>query len=119
MTPDPHHTGVPHLRDLYLAEKPNCEGRFTTPALFDTKNNRINSNQSSDIIRMLNSAFDDIRNNRCKKADLYPQGLRCVVDINNDWIYREINEGVHQAGFAQSQEAYDKATRALSLRLTK
>ena len=119
MTPDPHHAGVTHLRDLYLAEKPKYEGRFTTPALFDTKSNRIVSNESSDIIRMLNSSFDDVPNDRRKKVDLYPLGLRCAIDITNDWTYRDINEGVYLAGFAQSQEAYEKATRALFLALDK
>ena len=93
MTPDPHHSDVTHLRDLYLAEQPNYKGRFTTPALSDTKSNRIISNESSDIIRMLNSAFDDfVPSDRCKKVDLYPQGQRCDIDVTNDWIYRDIND---------------------------
>ena len=114
MTPDPNHKGVTHLKDLYLAERPHHSGRFTTPMLFDTKTNRIVNNESSDIIRMLGSRFDDLLpNNSFERLDLYPQGLQCDIDFTNDWIHKDINEGVYSAGFAQSQEAYGKATKAL------
>ena len=116
MTPDPHHDGVTHLRDLYLADQPDYAGRFTTPTLYDTKNHAIVSNESSDIIRMLNHEFNEycaIASAYGLQSDLYPQGLRCDIELTNDWIYGNINEGVYLAGFALSQSSYEKATRAL------
>jgi putative glutathione S-transferase len=74
--------------------------------LWDKKTRRIVNNESSEIIRMLNSAFDGITGNR---ADYYPPALRAEIDAVNERVYRNVNNGVYRAGFAKSQQAYDEA----------
>jgi putative glutathione S-transferase len=76
------------------------------PVLWDKAQGTIVSNESAEIIRMLNSAFDEITGNR---LDFYPEPLRAEIDAVNDRVYRGFNNGVYRAGFARSQEAYDEA----------
>jgi len=94
------------IRDIY--EQNGCNGpKFTVPILYDTKTNKIVNNESSEIIRIFNTAFNEYAIN--KDLDLYPENLREKIDDVNNWIYHDINNGVYKCGFAQSQEAYDEA----------
>ena len=101
MTPDPHHPDFTHLQDLFYEMTPNYEGRFTTPTLYDIKSGKIVNNESADIIRMMNSAFDVLLQDKEKCSDLYPTSHRSDIDLANEWIYDGINDGVYRAGFAQ------------------
>jgi len=98
------------LHRVYSSAVPNYTGKVTVPTLWDSHTNRIVSNESSEIIRMFNTAFDGITGNR---LDLYPEALRPEIDRWNDYIYPRINNGVYRAGFATAQEAYDEAVREL------
>ncbi|BDY03470.1 glutathione S-transferase family protein [Ferrimonas sp. YFM] len=101
-----HLFGFDFMHQVYTRNNPSYSGRVTVPVLWDKQQNRIVSNESSEIIRMLNSAFNDITGNT---LDLYPPSLRPVIDEMNDFIYPTINNGVYRAGFATSQEAYSEA----------
>jgi len=101
---------LPFLRDLYLRARPGVSGRVTVPVLWDRERETIVSNESSEIIRMFNSAFDGITGNR---LDFWPEGLRPEIDRINARIYDTVNNGVYKAGFATTQEAYDEAAGAL------
>ncbi len=106
--PDPLFN-VGYIRELYFKADPNYDGRFTVPVLWDKKLNTIVNNESAEIIRIFNSAFNDIAENPA--FDLYPEALRQVIDETNDWIYNGINNGVYKAGFATTQEAYSENAR--------
>lgn len=98
------------LHQIYTQADPDYTGRVTVPVLWDKHKQTIVSNESADIIRMLNSAFDDVG---AVKGDFYPQALRQQIDELNDFVYANINNGVYRAGFATTQEAYDEAVVAL------
>ncbi|WP_318478279.1 glutathione S-transferase family protein [Photobacterium leiognathi] len=98
------------LHQIYTQADPDYTGRVTVPVLWDKHKQTIVSNESADIIRMLNSAFDDVG---AVKGDFYPQALRQQIDELNDFVYDNINNGVYRAGFATTQEAYDEAVIAL------
>jgi len=98
------------LRDIYLLDDPSYSGRVTVPVLWDKKRNVIVNNESSEIIRMFNSAFDAFTDVR---TDYYPVELRGEIDRINDLIYTTVNNGVYRAGFATTQAAYEEAARAL------
>ncbi|RRJ83178.1 glutathione S-transferase family protein [Aestuariirhabdus litorea] len=102
--------GHDYLHQLYTRDTPQYSGRVTVPLLWDKERERIVSNESSEIIRMLNSAFDDLTGNR---LDLYPTDLRETIDRLNRRIYEEVNNGVYRAGFATTQRAYEEAVVAL------
>lgn len=102
--------GLDYLRQVYLKVQPEMTGRVTVPVLWDKQTGSIVSNESADIIRMFNSAFDDITGNT---DDYYPADLRDRIDAVNDRIYDTVNNGVYKAGFATSQQAYDKAVGPL------
>jgi putative glutathione S-transferase len=99
-----------YLRDVYLAADPNYSGRVTVPVLWDKERRTIVSNESADIIRMLNSAFDALG---ATPGDYYPAPLRADIDALNELVYSNINNGVYRAGFATSQAAYEEAVTAL------
>jgi len=119
--PDPINKGFTHIRDLYFKVNPDYEGRFLVPTLYDTKQEKIVSNESSEIIRMFYTEFDDIIDEqyRTPKVDLFPESLRPQIEETNGWTYDGINNGVYKSGFATSQEAYDKAVTALFEHLQK
>ncbi len=94
------------LYQLYLRADPHYTGRVTVPVLWDKKNQTIVSNESAEIIRMFNTAFDA---HGARAGDYYPPALREKIDDLNSWIYDNVNNGVYKAGFATSQEAYDEA----------
>lgn len=102
--------GAPYLRDIYLRAEPEMTGRVTVPLLWDLEQGKIVSNESADIIRMLNSAFDGLTGNT---DDYWPEDLREAIEPVNQRIYDTVNNGVYKAGFATSQKAYDKAAHAL------
>ncbi|MCR9187098.1 MAG: glutathione S-transferase family protein [Halieaceae bacterium] len=95
---------------VYTRAAPNYTGRVTVPVLWDRERNTIVSNESADIIRMLNSAFDALTGNT---VDLYPTALHSAIDAWNTRIYPAVNNGVYRAGFATTQEAYEEAYGAL------
>ncbi|OAG42463.1 hypothetical protein AYO21_03339 [Fonsecaea monophora] len=107
-TPDPLHPNNTHLRDLYFAANPNYEGRFTVPTLWDKKKQTIVNNESSEIIRMFYTAFDDILPDEYKNVVLYPDNLKDKIEEVNKWTYDDINNGVYKSGFATTQEAYER-----------
>ena len=96
----------PFLRDIYLLTDPNISGRVTVPILWDKQKNMIVSNESSEIIRMFNSAFNTVTGN---KLDLYPTELHSAIKHVNQKIYETLNNGVYRCGFATTQIAYDAA----------
>lgn len=95
-----------YLYQLYLQADPHYSGRVTVPVLWDKKTQTVVSNESAEIIRMFNSAFDA---QGARAGDYYPLALRAQIDELNGWIYDTVNNGVYKAGFATSQEAYDDA----------
>src|SRR5690606_1134166 len=95
-----------YLHQIYTADTPDYTGRVTVPILWDKQQRRIVSNESADIIRMLNSAFDQVG---AQPGDYYPEALRQEIDALNQRIYDQINNGVYKAGFATTAEAYEQA----------
>ena len=105
-----HLFGEAFLRDVYLRADPKASGRVTVPLLWDKDRGTIVSNESAEIIRMLNAAFDGITGNR---ADYYPEALRDEIDAVNHRVYDTVNNGVYKAGFATTQRAYEEAVGPL------
>ena len=95
-----------YMHQVYTADTPDYTGRVTVPVLWDKQQKRIVSNESSDIIRMLNSAFDSIG---AKPGDYYPEALRGEIDAINQRVYDQVNNGVYKAGFATTDSAYRQA----------
>jgi len=104
--PDPIN-GYEYLSSAYLKADPDFSARITVPVLWDKKTNQLVNNESSEIIRMLNSEFDEWAEN--PDLDFYPEPLREEIDALNERIYNSINNGVYRAGFATTQEAYEEA----------
>ena len=104
--PDPVN-GYEYLLEAYLRTDPDFSDRVTVPVLWDKETNRAVNNESSEIIRMLTSEFNQWAKN--PDLDLYPEPLRAEIDELNDRIYNSINNGVYRAGFATTQEAYEEA----------
>lgn len=98
--------GAQYMHELYSRADSQFTGRATVPVLWDKQTGTIVNNESADILRMLNSAFDHLTGNT---LNLYPQALAGAIDELNARIYTELNNGVYQAGFASSQAAYEEA----------
>lgn len=107
--PDPLH-GADFMHQVYTAAQSDFTGRVTVPVLWDKKHNTIVSNESSEIIRMFNSAFDEVG---ATEGDFYPETLRSEIDEVNERIYHSLNNGVYKSGFATTQDAYDVAVGEL------
>jgi putative glutathione S-transferase len=107
--PDPV-LGARFLHEVYTRADPRYTGRVTVPVLWDKETNSIVSNESSEIIRMFNSAFDGVG---AREGDYYPEELRAEIDALNLLVYETINNGVYKAGFATTQEAYEEAVKPL------
>jgi putative glutathione S-transferase len=107
--PDPI-AGAHCLHEVYTRANPTYTGRVTVPVLWDQQRNAIVSNESSEIIRMMNSAFDGVG---AAAGDFYPIDLREMIDSLNVRIYDTVNNGVYKAGFATTQRAYEEAVRPL------
>lgn len=101
---------VDYMYQIYTAAMPDYSGRVTVPVLWDKQQNTIVSNESPEIIRMFNSAFDDIG---AKPGDFYPADLQSEIDDLNERIYESVNNGVYKCGFATTQEAYEEAITPL------
>lgn len=99
-----------YMYQVYTRNQPDYSGRVTVPLLWDKHQNCIVSNESSEIIRMFNSAFDDVG---ALAGDYYPKALREAIDAINDVVYDKVNNGVYRAGFATTQAAYDEAVTEL------
>ena len=106
---DPLHDAE-FMHQVYTAAKSDYSGRVTVPVLWDKKTNTIVSNESADIIRMFNSAFDGVG---AEPGDYYPEALREEIDAVNARVYDEINNGVYKSGFATTQDAYEEAVTTL------
>lgn len=102
--------GLDYLHQVYSKAQPDYTGRVTVPVLWDKKQQTIVNNESSEIIRMLNSAFEHLGAN---KGDYYPQALQGEIEAVNEWVYPNVNNGVYRAGFATTQDAYDEAVEVL------
>lgn len=102
--------GFRYLRELYTRAKPDYTGRVSVPVLWDKARETIVNNESAEIIRMFNDAFQDCG---AAEVDFYPPALRAGIDAINAVVYDNINNGVYKAGFATSQDAYEEAARAL------
>ncbi|XBQ14933.1 MAG: glutathione S-transferase family protein [Oceanicaulis sp.] len=107
--PDPLH-GADFLYQVYLAAKTDYTGRVTVPVLWDKQRGTIVSNESADIIRMFNSAFDGVG---AAEGDFYPERLRPEIDAANAEIYSHVNNGVYKSGFATAQDVYEEEVTAL------
>ena len=99
-----------YLHQIYTKADPNYTGRVTVPILWDKETQTIVNNESSEIIRMFNSAFDPIG---AKPGDYYPEALRAEIDALNERIYPTVNNGVYKCGFATTQVAYEEALKPL------
>lgn len=106
---DPIH-GARYLYQVYLAADRSYTGRVTTPVLWDKRTGTIVSNESAEIVRMFNAAFDDVG---ARPGDYCPADLRAEIDALNERIYETVNDGVYKAGFATTQQAYDDAVGPL------
>ncbi|MBY6019232.1 glutathione S-transferase family protein [Ferrimonas balearica] len=98
--------GFDYHYQVYTANQPDYSGRVTVPVLWDTHTRRIVNNESSEIIRMLNSAFDHLTGNT---DDYWPEALRDEIEAVNQEVYDNVNNGVYRAGFATTQDAYEAA----------
>ena len=102
--------GAEKLGDIYLKADARYSGRVSVPVLWDKQKKTIVNNESAEIIRMLNSAFDALTNDR---TDYYPALLREEIDAVNERVYSTVNNGVYRSGFSTTQQAYEQAFRAL------
>lgn len=103
--------GAKNIRELYELASSNYSGKYTVPVLWDKKLKTIVNNESSEIIRMFNTEFDEIAENA--GLDLYPPQLQTRINEINKFTYESINNGVYKCGFATKQEPYDKAVTKL------
>src|ERR1044071_9659362 len=102
--------GFQYLYEAYVASNPSYTGKVTVTTLWDKKTRTIVNNESSEIIRMLNTEFNAITGD---KTDYYPQALRAEIDAVNERVYHNVNNGVYRAGFAKSQAAHQEAYHRL------
>ncbi|GAA5887439.1 hypothetical protein JCM5296_007141 [Sporobolomyces johnsonii] len=104
--PDPLYNAK-FIRELYFKVNPDYSGRFTVPVVWDKKTETIVNNESSEIIRFMNTAFNEVIDEKYAKLDLYPEACRKEIDDQNDWVYNTVNNGVYKSGFATTQKAYE------------
>ena len=118
-TTNDHINGTQYVRNVYelSTDQSGNAGKYTVPVLWDTERRTIVNNESEDIMRMLNSAFDDVagptQTQSQRGLDLYPLEKRADIDAINAWTYPDINDGVYRCGFATTQIVYDTAVTAL------
>jgi len=102
-----------YLRELYLKANPDYDGRVTVPVLWDKKKETIVNNESAELVRILNSAFNGLLPSEKASLDLYPAQLRAEIDKMNEFVVPKINSGVYKPGLATTQEVYDKTVLEL------
>ncbi|MGV1755958.1 glutathione S-transferase family protein [Rhizobium sp. A22-96] len=102
--------GAKALWEIYIKADPHYSGRVTVPVLWDKQTGTIVNNESAEIIRMFNSAFDGLTGS---KDDFYPENLRADIDALNTLVYDTVNNGVYKAGFATTQDAYEENARRI------
>ena len=107
---DDHLFDSQYMYQVYTKAKPDITSRVTVPVLWDTKHKTIVNNESADLIRIFNSAFNDLTGDQ---QDFYPLELRIKIDEINEFVYHNINNGVYKAGFATTQQAYEEAVYKL------
>lgn len=110
--------GFTRIKDLYYKADPNYNLRFTVPMLWDKKKETVVSNESSEIIRMFFSEFDDLlpkehREDSHALGGYRPDSLKQEIDTMNEWVYHNVNNGVYKTGFASTQDAYEEALQPL------
>lgn len=121
---DPLHPGFTTLKQVYEHADPAYQGRYTVPVLWDKKTDTMVNNESSEIIRMFYSEFDDLlpealrettkeKNGGGGGGGLFPEGLRKEIEEMNEWVYNTVNNGVYKTGFATTQAAYDTNVHTL------
>lgn len=97
-----------YLHELYFKADPEYKGRYSVPVLWDTETNTIVNNESAELLRDLQTSFNSILPDRYAAVTLYPEHLRSSIDEISEWMQRDLNTGVYKAGFARTQEDYDK-----------
>jgi glutathionyl-hydroquinone reductase len=105
-----HLFGFEFMHQVYTKDTADVTSRVTVPVLWDKKTNKIVNNESSEIIRIMNTAFNDLTGNH---LDFYPAALQTEIDTINDFVYPKINNGVYRAGFATTKDAYESAVTEL------
>ncbi|KAM3436000.1 hypothetical protein NHJ13734_005277 [Beauveria thailandica] len=105
--PIPGHEAFTHLCEVYYESQKDYSGRFTVPVLYDKKTKRIVNNESSEILRIFGSEFDDLLDEKHRGIDIYPEALRTDIEDAHKWQYDFINNGVYKSGFATTAEAYE------------
>lgn len=105
--PDPLF-GAKYVHELYFKVEPGYKGRYTVPILWDTKTNTIVNNESAELLRDLQTGFNSILSQELADVTLYPEHLRSKIDEISVWMQRDLNTGVYKAGFAKTQQDYDK-----------
>lgn len=111
--PIPGHEKFTHLREVYYESDADFSGRFTVPVLYDKKTKRIVNNESSEILRIFGSEFDDLLDEKHRGIDIYPEALRADIEDAHKWQYDLINNGVYKSGFATTAQAYEHNVVAL------
>ena len=96
------------MHEVYFKEKNDYKGRYSVPALWDKKTNRLVNNESLELLRILNTGFNSIVPDEYKKRDFYPDHLKKDIDQVGKWMQDDLNFGVYKAGFAPNQETYDR-----------
>ncbi|CCH45704.1 Glutathione S-transferase omega-like 2 [Wickerhamomyces ciferrii] len=115
-----HNYGFKRLSELYYKANPEYDGRFTVPVVWDKKTQTIVNNESAEIIRFLNTEFNDLIDDpEQKQLDYYPKELQSKIDELNSWIYDNINNAVYKSGFATKQEVYESEVTNLFVHLDK
>lgn len=109
----PGHEDKKRIRDLYHAADPEYSQRCTVPIIWDNKRNTVVNNESSELIRNLNYAFDDFVDDKYKGVTYLPKALESEIDDFNSWVYPDINNGVYKSGFSTTQQAYEAAVGPL------
>ncbi|KAL7784142.1 glutathione S-transferase [Trichoderma ceciliae] len=113
VTLDPLHEGFTHLRQVYFESDPDYQARFSVPVLYDKIQKVTVNNESSEILRMFGTEFDDVIDQKYRLVSLYPEALQSQIDELQAWHYDAINNGVYKCGIATTQEAYERAVTDL------
>ncbi|KAF4461646.1 glutathione S-transferase Gst3 [Fusarium albosuccineum] len=113
VVPDPLHDDFTHLRQVYFETDPDYSARFSVPVLYDKIQKVIVNNESSEILRMFGTEFDNIIEDKYRAVSLYPPEHQQEIDEVHEWQYDTINNGVYKCGFARTQDAYDHEVAAL------